>query len=44
MQKSRHSETEMVKAVRQLDSGVPAEQVACEHGVSRTTLYKWKSK
>ena len=34
----------MVKAVRQLDGGVPAEQVACEHGVSRTTLYKWKSK
>ena len=44
MRKSRHSETEMVKAVRQLDSGVPAEQVAREHGVSRTTLYKWKSK
>ena len=34
----------MVKAVRQLDRGVPAEQVAREHGVSRTTLYKWKSK
>ena len=34
----------MVKAVRQLDSGGPAEQVAREHGVSRTTLYNWKSK
>ncbi len=34
----------MVKAVRQLDSGVSAEPVAREHGISRTTLYKWKSK
>ena len=44
MRKSRHSETEMVKAVRQLDSGVSGELVAREHGISRTTLYKWKSK
>lgn len=42
MKKTRHSETEMVKAVRQLDSGVSAELVAREHGVSRTTLYKWE--
>jgi len=34
----------MVNAVRQLDSGVSAELVAREHGISRTTLYKWKSK
>lgn len=34
----------MVKSVRQLDSGVPAEQVARERGVLRTTFYKWKSK
>ena len=44
MKKTRHSETEMVNAVRQLDSGVSGEQVAREHGISRTTLYKWKSK
>ena len=45
MKKTRHSETEMVNnAVRQLDSGVSAELVAREHGISRTTLYKWKSK
>ncbi len=44
MKRTRHSETEMVKAVRQLDSGVSAELVAREHGISRTTLYKWKSK
>ena len=44
MKKSRHSETEMVNAVRQLESGVAADLVTREHGVSKTTLYKWKSK
>lgn len=44
MRKSRHSETEMVNAVRQLENGVSGDLVAREHGVSRTTLYKWKSK
>ena len=31
-------------AVRELDSSVLAELVSREHGVPRTTLYKWKSK
>lgn len=30
-----HSESEMVKAVKELESGVEAETVAREHGVSR---------
>lgn len=34
----------MVNAVRQLESGVSAELVVREHGISRTSLYKWKSK
>lgn len=44
MKKSRHSETEMVNAVRQLESGVSGDVIAREHGISRTTLYKWKTK
>ena len=44
MKKTRHSETEMVNAVRQLESGVSADIVSRDHGISRTTLYKWKSK
>lgn len=44
MKKTRHSETEMVEAVRQLDSGISAEEIAREHGISVATLYKWKSK
>lgn len=44
MKKKIHSESEMVKAVLQLESGVDAETIAREHGISRATLYNWKSK
>lgn len=44
MKKKIHSESEMVKAVQELESGINAESVAREHGISRGTLYNWKSK
>lgn len=44
MKKSIHSESEMVKAVKELESGVSAEVVARDHGITRATLYNWKSK
>ena len=44
MRKRAHSETEMVRAVKELEGGMPAEQVAREHDVSRATLYNWRSK
>lgn len=44
MRKSIHSESEMVKAVKELESGVSVEVVAREHGISKATLYQWKSK
>ena len=44
MKKSIHSESEMVKAVKELESGISAEVVARGHGVTRVTLYNWKSK
>ena len=34
MKKKIHSESEMVKAVQQLESGVDAETIAREHGIS----------
>ena len=34
----------MVKAVKKLESGVNADTVAREYGISRATLYNWKSK
>ena len=44
MKKKVHKETEMVKAVKELESGMTADVVAREHGISRETLYSWKSK
>ncbi len=44
MRKSIHRESEMVKAVKELESGVSAEVVAREYGISKATLYQWKSK
>lgn len=44
MKKSIHSESEMVKAVKELESEISAEVVARGHRVTRATLYNWKSK
>lgn len=44
MKKSVHSESEMVKAVQELENGINAETVARNHGISKATLYNWKSK
>ena len=44
MSRSKHSEAEMVGAIRQMDAGRKAEDVARELGVSKHTLYAWKSK
>lgn len=33
-----------MKAVKELESGVSAEVVAREYGISKATLYQWKSK
>lgn len=34
----------MVRAVKQLESGMSPEAISRELGISRVTLYKWKSK
>ena len=34
----------MVKAVQELESDIDAETVARNHGISKATLYNWKSK
>lgn len=44
MKKKVHKETEMVKVVKELESGMSADVVAREHGISRTTLFSWQSK
>ena len=44
MKRKVHTESEMVKAVQELESGIDAEIVARNHGISKATLYNQKSK
>ena len=40
---SRHTEAEMIGALKQLEAGRKAEDVAREVGVSKHTIYAWKA-
>jgi putative transposase len=42
MKTSKHSESEIIKALKQLESGITSDIVARDLGVSRATLYQWK--
>lgn len=44
MSKSRHNEGEMIAALKQMEAGRKAEEVAREVGVSKHTIYAWKAK
>ena len=44
MSKSRHTEAQMIGALKQLEAGRRAEDVAREVGVSKHTIYAWKAK
>ena len=44
MKKSKHSESEIIKAVKDLEGGISSEIICREHGISRGTLYHWRSK
>ncbi len=44
MSRSKHTEAQMIAAVKQMEAGRKAEDVAREAGVSAHTIYAWKSK
>jgi len=44
MSRSKHTEAQMIAAVKQMEAGRRAEDVAREVGVSTHTIYAWKSK
>ena len=44
MSRSKHTEAQMIGAIKQLEAGRKAEDVAREVGVSAHTIYVWKSK
>jgi putative transposase len=44
MKKTKHSEEKIIGAVKQMEAGRSAKEVARELGVTDQTLYNWKSK
>jgi putative transposase len=44
MSRSAHTEAQIVGAVKQVEAGRKAEEVAREMGVSKHTIYGWKQK
>ena len=44
MSRSNHTEAQMIGALKQLEAGREAEDVAREVGVSKHTIYAWKAK
>ncbi len=44
MSRSKHSEAQIIAALKQVEAGRTAEDVAREHSVSKHTIYAWKAK
>ena len=44
MKKSRYTEEQVIGAVKQMEAGRKAREIARELGMSEATLYAWKSK
>ncbi len=44
MGKSRHTEAQIIAALKQVEAGRTVDDVARESGVSQATIYTWKSK
>ena len=44
MSRTKHTEAQMIGALKQLEAGRKAEDVAREVGVSKHTIYAWKAK
>jgi putative transposase len=44
MSKSKHTEAQIIAALKQVEAGRKVEDVARECGVSKHTMYAWKAK
>jgi putative transposase len=42
MSKSNHTEAQIIGAIKQVEAGRKADEVAREMGVSKHTIYAWK--
>ncbi len=44
MKKKRFSETQIIKILKEAESGVPVKDLARQHGFGKSTFYSWKAK
>lgn len=44
MKKSRYTETQIVKILKEVEAGRKVNEVCRDHGISDATYYNWKSK
>lgn len=44
MSKSKHTEAQIITALKQVEAGRTADDVAREYSVSKHTIYAWKAK
>jgi putative transposase len=44
VKRKRYSEEQIIGFLKQIEAGVPVEQLRREHGFSASSLYQWKAK
>lgn len=44
MKRSRFTETQIVNAIKQHESGRKTDEICREHGISKGTFYQWRKK